>query len=265
MPTVRRSTSATAFESALVLVAALLVPRTALAEEREACASAAERAQSLGPAGRLIEAQQQLIECSRATCPQVIRTDCIGWLDDTRRKVPTLVVRAHTGNRDVTNVRVFVDDILVRQRLDGLAFAVDPGPRVVRVEGDGYAREELEVLAVQGQKDRIVDVELRPTSSPPSVTNAKPVDEGPPKPSSGIPTTSWILGGAGVVALGSFAFFEVTALNDHADLKDGCGRTSSCAPEEVDSLRTKFVGAGVSLVAAGVFLGAAAIVALVAR
>src|SRR5207244_3755740 len=120
MPTARRSTSVSAFDRGALVVALLFVPFTASAQEREVCATAAERVQSLSGAGRLLEAQQQAIECSRATCPQFVRNDCIGWLDDLRRKVPTLVVRAHVGNRDVTNVRVFIDDILTRPRLDGL-------------------------------------------------------------------------------------------------------------------------------------------------
>src|SRR5690606_28130671 len=116
-----------------VLGLILTFPSTVSADDRNTCASAAENAQSLISDGSLLDAERDLLVCARPVCPQVVMTDCLAWLDDVRGKIPTLVVRAHEGARDLSAVRVYVDGKLVRQSLDGLAFPVDPGLRVLRV------------------------------------------------------------------------------------------------------------------------------------
>jgi hypothetical protein len=252
----RRSTSASAFEprrSAIALLAlSILTSRSARADERDVCVTAAEHAQSLSADSKLIEAQRELIVCSRAVCPTVVQSDCVGWLDEVRRKMPTFIVHARAAGRDVGAGRVYVDDALVQQELHGRPFALNPGPHVIRIEADGYRPERIDAVAIQAQKDRVLEVTL-------GGRNAGAPSPGE-RPRSLVPT--WILGGAGVVALGSFAVFEAIGQSDYRSLRDGCGATSTCAPGDVDDARGSFVGAGISLAAAGVLFGAATLFAL---
>ena len=78
------------------------------------------------------------------------------------------------------------------------------------------------------------------------------------------PRLTYVLGGAGLVALGGFVFFEAKGQLDYADAKSGCGASRTCSSSEVDSLRTQFITAGACLVTSAVLLGAATAIALVA-
>jgi hypothetical protein len=75
----------------------------------------------------------------------------------------------------------------------------------------------------------------------------------------------WVLAGVGVVALGSFGYFGISGHARASDLKDGCGQTKTCDPADVDSARSKYLVADVSLGIGVVALGAAAAVWLLMR
>ena len=68
-------------------------------------------------------------------------------------------------------------------------------------------------------------------------------------------TISYALAGVGAVALGSFAFFAVTGKSDENDLRDRC--SPNCPESDVDSVRTKYLVADISLGVGIASLGAA--------
>ena len=82
---------------------------------------------------RLRDAQGELRLCSRAACPGLVRADCVGWLDQVSRSLPSVVVTARARGFDLTEVRVTVDGVQVADRLTGAALELDPGAHRFRL------------------------------------------------------------------------------------------------------------------------------------
>jgi hypothetical protein len=76
-----------------------------------------------------------------------------------------------------------------------------------------------------------------------------------------VPVASWVLGGAGLVALGVSSVYAVRGVNDRASL--GCDR--GCANTSFDSVNREFIVADVALVAGVALVGAAVVYWLTER
>jgi hypothetical protein len=152
---------------------------------------------------------------------------------------------------DTQDARVLIDGEQVAERLDGQSIEVDPGPHDVRVVAPDGKESTQRLLLAQGEKHRAVAVDF-----------TVPVPKKPaPKPP--IPVSAVILGGVGVVALGSFAFWGVLGKNLQADLEETCA--PRCQQADADVMRRDFVLADVSLGIGIVALGAAALIAVTSR
>lgn len=70
-------------------------------------------------------------------------------------------------------------------------------------------------------------------------STSKPVE---PAPVGDAPSTPWVYvsGSVAVVGIAGFAFFGLTALSDHAAMRDGCALTHSCSDDAVQSNRAGF-------------------------
>ena len=66
-----------------------------------------------------------------------------------------------------------------------------------------------------------------------------------PASSGGVPVMTYVLGGVGVVALGGFAYFRITGVNDYNAKNEEC--SPNCNPDDVDPIRKKFTYSYVSL------------------
>jgi hypothetical protein len=193
--------------------------------------------------------------CLHLRCPDFVRRDCEALRTDVQAALPTIVVRARTpGGDDATDVRVFVDGAPFLDRLDGRAKPVDPGPHTLRFEMSGADPIEKSVVLGEGEKMRIVDAAFAtPSRTASSRTHGEAAGEG-----SSSPWPAAIVAGAGVVAIGAFAYLGLTGLSDYHGLQSSCGTTGDCKPSDVDAVRTKLWvadGLGVAGVAA---LGVAA-------
>jgi hypothetical protein len=177
------------------VIAALLAtawPMTARAEEvtKAQCATAYERAQEHRAASRLRKAREALVLCAQQECPSFVQSDCLEWLPEVEREVPSVVIVARgPDGADTGTVRVFMDDELLTDHLDGTAMDVDPGYHQFRFEHDGQPPIERRLLIRQTQKNRAVDVSFHVTSAPapssptePSVPLPPVVDELEPEP-----------------------------------------------------------------------------------
>jgi hypothetical protein len=234
--------------SPFVAVAALLLARPAAADDFAACAAAAEEGQSARDRHALRDARAALVRCGGTDCPEAVRRDCVAWLDDVERRTPTAVFFADAGpGRDLTDVRVLLDGVLVAPRLDGRSVAVDPGEHRVRfVREDGRA-EERSVLFVEGEKNRKVEARFADAPRPPVPERAGPSP------------WAWAAAGVGVAGLAGFTAFGLAGRSDLATL-DRC--SPRCDPSDVDAARTKYVLADVSLGIAIVGLGVATVLFL---
>ncbi len=233
----------TSFTLAVVLTAS-----AARAGEVATCATAAEDAQRLRDESKLSEAKDKLLMCSKSDCPKVVRTDCIGWLEEVTRSMPSLVVRAKDERGADADGKLYVDDKLAAPRLDGSAIDLDPGRHQVRVELADGTRLEQEVTVATGEKNRLVTLAAKSKAAVAKKTTAAP-------DASSSSVAPWILGGIGAAGLVTFGVLELVAQGEYSDMKDGCGATRSCTDGELSPIRTKFVAAGVALGVGVVALG----------
>jgi hypothetical protein len=218
---------------------------------KEVCLDAYTRSQPLRRDGKLAEAKEALLICARDPCPAQLQPDCLGWLNEVEQAMPTLLFRVTTSaDGDVSDVRVSVDGKLLTPRLDGRALPIDPGTHILRFERAGYAAIEQSIVIHEGEKRRRVSVQLLDPKN-------KAVQNEPEE--SKAPVAAYALGGLGLVAFGSFAYFGATGLADRNDLEDCKPR---CRTSDVDAVDRKFWIANVSLAVSAVALGSAAVLFL---
>ncbi len=231
------------------------------ADDKQACIASSEKAQQLRADGKLSASREQLLFCARDVCPGVVRKDCARWLGEVEEALPTIVLAARDGDgHDITAVKVTVDNNPFAEKLEGKAQTIDPGSHVVKFERDTGEVVSETVLVREGEKNRIVAVTFAPakTAATPAPSTGKANDETVPPV---LPedhnrrAAAWVLSGVGVVALGSFAYFGITARNDASDLRSSCA--PGCAQSDVDSVRTRLLVADISLGASLVSFGVA--------
>jgi hypothetical protein len=129
------------------------------------CNTAYVEAQKLRRSGRLKNARRAALACAQDTCSVTVRRDCSGWLEDIVKATPSIVIEARdaTGN-ELVAVRVFLDDALLAERLDGQALSLDPGAHELRFEHGGEVRTQR-LVALEGQAYRRVSVRFEPPPS----------------------------------------------------------------------------------------------------
>ncbi len=242
----------------LALPTVMLAPSVAAAADKAACVAASDSAQGLRSAMKLREARKQLLVCVQDDCPAVVKKDCGDWLAEVDKAIPTVVfhVTDATGG-DVSAVKVLVDGAVLVDTIDGSAVAIDPGAHTIRYEGPGGEVFETKVVIREAEKNRVLAV---------SFGKAKGGDVTPPPPpasagdhptphTSGVPSSTIILGGFGVLGIAGFAYFGLTGINDRNRLRDRCA--PYCDKSEESPARTKLAIADVSLLVGVVSLGLA--------
>jgi len=226
---------------------------------KEECIEAYRKNQPLRRDGRFREAIEQLLVCARDPCPEVLQSDCVAWLDEARARMPSVIFKARSGaTTDITDVRVVMDGVELQPRLDGRAIEVDAGEHTFFFDHPGSPLVEKKILVVEGEKGRIIEVDLAPKSSsgalasePPATTAAEHT-----RP---VPWTVYALGGLGLAGLGvgtAFGAIGVGARADLYDCKPGCSR------EAIDDVSSKLLVADVALAIGVVSLAAATILYL---
>jgi hypothetical protein len=236
----------------LVAVAAAAViaaaPVGARGEEtKDSCASASEDAQSLQRQGKLLAARQNLLVCTRTTCPSVVKQDCDGWLTTLDALLPSLVVAVHDdAGKDVVRPRVLLDGAVV-DTSSGRAVPVDPGVHQVHVEAQGKATVDQSVVVHEGERARPLTITLASRNKPPAAPAPSP-ERVPVSP------FVYVLGTLAAVGVAGFFVFEVKASSDATHLHDTCA--PRCAQSDVDSVSAESVVANISLVAGAVLAAA---------
>jgi hypothetical protein len=244
------------------VVSAATTSRPAAADPpsgKEACAVAAERGQTLRDASRLLEAREELLACARRTCPAVIEHDCAIWITQLDELIPKIAVRVEDVNgRDVSDARVSVDGMQRASEVDGKQVRLDPGRHVLRAESASGVVEQAVVIAA-GERNRTVVLRLSSSRTANAPVSAQDADAPAKRNGSSRSILPWTLLAIGGAALVSFVALELIGQSEYRDLRDGCGRTASCAPDDVSAARAKFVAAGISLGVGATALGAAGV------
>jgi len=209
-------------------LAALAAAGSARADDTvRTCIDASTAGQTLRQQGRLLDARSRMIACSRDACPGIVRSHCARWLGEIDNRIPSIVVRGQdAAGKDLVDARVVIDG--KPGKMDGLAVPLDPGEHVVSVESRA-GREEERVILIEGEASRLVMLRVggtaRAASPAPTVARATRV-----------PLGAWILGGAGIAALGVATYFGVAANGQLEDLKSEC--SPSCTPAQTQPGRT---------------------------
>jgi hypothetical protein len=219
------------------------------ADRKAACVKSYEEAQVLRRASRLRAARRELLTCQH-TCPPALGGDCQQWLEDTDRRMPTIVVVARGA--DGSNLQAFTvaqDAEAEAEPVDGGALAVDPGTHVLRIAAAGEVVMRVIALA-EGEKDRRVYVQFEPPA-PPVERSAFPWPPTAAVVSLGVGLAGLALGvGAGVAALG-----KRDALEEACDASGRCPGSESGDLSDYRSLRT-WSTVGYVVAAAGLVGGA---------
>lgn len=232
-----------------VVLAALCAAAPARADDAEACATAAESAQAHRTAGKLRAARAELVACSQATCPKVVRADCTRWLAGVENELPTIVVRVRgEGGADVADAVISVDGERVADRVDGKPIPVDVGERlIVATRGAAVARERI--VTVSGERGRIVTLVVVGAAPPPGREEPRRPVVGP-----------LALGGVGLALGIAGGVLWGLGRSAHDDMESTCAPSGLCSSDDVRSAKTKLVvgdvavGLGLaSLIGAGVW------------
>jgi hypothetical protein len=245
---------------ALAFALILALPHPAIAQisndQKVKCANAYEQAQRTRNEGLFRASREHMLVCADDACPKVLRNECVKWLGELDNAMPTvLVIAKDDKGNELSDVSVSVDGTKLVDHLDGKALAVDPGSRTFRFARAGSDSIEQKVLIREGEKRRVLNVTFTIPGAPSTPAPIK--DE--PSPSS-VPTATWILGGVGVVALAVSVPMYASYFRQKTDLDDGCGRTSTCDPAEVDPEKRQLIYANVTSAIGAVAIGAAVVI-----
>lgn len=133
--------------------------------------SANEDASVLRKRGRLVAARTSLGTCTSDACPQMIREDCLKALHDLTAATPAVRFQAMEGTSEVMDVRVLMDNEPLLEKLDGKAVDVDPGDHVFTFFAKGHPTQTQKVSLKEGEKDRVVVIQLGTAPISPSAAH----------------------------------------------------------------------------------------------
>jgi len=208
---------------------------------KKQCIADNESAQALRDEHKLRRARELFLACAADACPAVIRKDCAASALDLEKRIPTLVIRAKDeAGADLVAVKVSIDDDVELTTLDGKSIAIDPGVHRVQLEAAGFPVKEQQLVVSEGDKDRTLLVTFaRERPAPPPVKANPPAPPSPPART--VPTAAWLLGGAGVAALGVGGVLYGLGLSQRSrEIDAGCATRDAC-DDAKSSIRTKLI------------------------
>jgi hypothetical protein len=214
----------------------------------EACVDHHTNAQELRMAGKLLESREALRECAAEACPALLQRDCVGWLEQVDKQIPSITFRVTVDGQSSSDVRVFVDGSRAHQPESGRAVELNPGRHELRVEQPGVAAFEEQIVLSEGERYRLVEVSM---TSPP-----RP----PPKPEvhRPVPVMTYVLGSLAIAGAVSGGIWGASSMSLRKDLEDTC--SPSCPDRRVDELRQRALFTDISFgVSALSLLGATAL------
>lgn len=207
-----------------------LASATATADDKAVCLSASLEAQTLRDAHKLIEAREKLAVCAHPKCPPVVAKDCVTWLGEVEKLVPTVVVSAKdAAGEDLDEVKVTVDGRALIDKLDGFAVPLNPGARLFHFAGRDGATLDQQVMVKDGQKYQAVAIVLTKGTlgvevpPPPAPENALSSTM-PPLRLAGLLT-----GGVGVVGVVVGSVFGLLTIGARNSQQSDCATASNCA------------------------------------
>ncbi len=210
------------------------------------CFDAHEQAQLANKEGKPRAAKRAFAICADAACPKLVKSECEAELAKSSAAVPSVVIVALDAGKAPTGAKLTIDGAPADAAPGPVE--LEPGEHLFRLQAADGRLAEQRVSLKAGQRDVEVRLELAlPARAEPQAPTAPP----PAKP--GVSPVVWVLGGVAVIGLGGFVGFGLAGKSEESDL-DGC--KPDCSRGDVDSMRTSYlladISLGVALVAGGV-------------
>jgi hypothetical protein len=237
------------------------------------CVQAHSSAQELQQSGELLESRAQLLVCAQESCPQIVRMDCVNFLEELRGKVPSIVFRVTVDGEVRSQISAELDDKPLFSVMPNRALPLNPGKHRLRLRYAELAPIERELTITEGEQLVPVVVsfqtarEAHQTREKDKLSGKLETRREPPKQPTFAPTirarrpvpwSVFALGGLGVAGFGSYLVFGAAARSKENNLRDSC--SPACSEAEIDSVRNRarlangsLAVGGVAMVAAGTF------------
>ncbi len=247
----------------LCSLALVMLPASALADDKQACLDAADKAQTLRQQHKPLAAREPLRACVRDVCPTAIVKDCTTWFDENAGLIPTLQLVAKDGRgNELVDVRVSMDGLPLTQKLDGKMVDVEVGEHVFVFENAEGTKVERRITVHEGQKGQQIlgdfpapPEPVKPSPAPPTPNSTAPAPDAatPAADASGGTSTMKYVGygaaGLGVVGLGLGTVFGVMSIGD----KGKCASDGTCpAQSNIDDAKSHATISTIGFVAGGV-------------
>jgi hypothetical protein len=246
----------------MAIVSYVAIAPAVRADEKKVCVAASEKGQELRNAGKLTEAREQLVVCSRPECPKLVQADCTQWLRDLLGAIPTVVLAAKDPKgRDILAVTVAIDGKVVTETLDGKPITIDPGAHTFRFESKDAPPVEQQVLVRQGETDRLVTVTLTPREAKPTAgpgTGAEVKSDGLVHH---LVVPAFIGAGLGLAGGGVALYLGLDADDAARNLRDTCA--PRCAQADVDGVSNRQNVARIVGIASGAVFAVSVVVLVI--
>lgn len=200
------------------------------------------KGQELRQSSKLLESREQFRQCAQPGCPTAIARDCVEWLGQYERRIPSISVRVTADGSGRTDARVSLDGAPVASLL-GKAIELNPGEHVVRVELAPFAPFEQTLLINEGDQFRVVEATFATApklglAAQPSQREAPVVMERP------VPTMAYVFGAVTLAAAANGAGWALSSMSLRHDMEKAC--SPACNPDSVAVLRQRATVADIS-------------------
>lgn len=223
-----------------------------LTDTIKACVNAYGSAQEFHRKDDLLKARQAMLICAGRACPAIIQNDCTTWLNQLAEAIPSVVLEAKLDDDNVFDVSVSMDGAPIASQLDGKPIEINPGLHSFVFERRGNTPIERKIIVAARTKSQVIVAVWKSAVPAPlaAPAAAQTGGESPLQTVRPVPALVYVLGGVAVAALGTSAVLGLTSEATENNLKSHCAPT--CQASEVNSLRSRFIGADVALGAGAV-------------
>jgi hypothetical protein len=178
------------------------------------CIAASDHGLDLRRHGKLVDARGVTAQCAVPACGDAISHVCQTRVAEIQAALPTIVFSpADETGKDLVGAQVKVDGAARGEALDGRPLTADPGPHTFLFEAPGRPSVTRAFILVEGMKGRNERIDLGRETAPQAATHGD---------GDGQRTAGWLVGGAGVVAVGVGAVFGLFAASKSSEQKSDC-------------------------------------------
>ena len=201
------------------------LPARSAEPTKKQCVEANDAAQDLRQARKLRQAREKLVLCSAASCPGIVREDCVQRLSEVDAAMPSIIFEAKdAAGSDLSAVTVTLDGAPLAEKLDGAPLRVDPGEHVFVLAPEGRPSVTKKLVLAEHEQGRRELILLGTTEAPRSPAASPVAGTG----MSTLRLAGLIGGGAGVAGLVVGGIFGLVASSKWSSAKTDCG--AGCGP-----------------------------------